>query len=321
MTEKLKEIFGERLKQNELLSRHLVFRVGGPARWLANVTSVDEIKQAIKICNEGDISWVVIGGGSNAIASDKGFDGLVMKIGMKEVEIKGNIVIADAGIPSVALARQMADIGLSGLEWMVSLPGAVGGAVRGNAGCFGGEVKDNLKSVTILREGEVIDIEAKDLIFGYRSSTFKDDDNNDIILKATFELEKDDSMLIKERMHLILDKRKAAQPLASGTAGCTFKNFEIPSEKEKMRIEDELDVPDEMLKMNLISAGWLIDQLDFKGVKIGGACISEEHANFIINDETATADDILQLISLIKTKARNAYGIQLDEEIQYIGFK
>ncbi|MBT3230863.1 UDP-N-acetylmuramate dehydrogenase [Candidatus Uhrbacteria bacterium] len=320
MTEKLKEIFGDRIKENELLSKHLVFRVGGPAKWFATAQSADEIKAAIELCHESKIEYVVLGGGSNIIASDQGYEGLVLKIGIMDSNIEGTNVTVGAGVPSVALARQMADAGLSGLEWMVSLPGTVGGAIRGNAGCFGGEVKDCLKKVTALRSGEIVEIDNKDLRFSYRDSAFKDGDNHDVILMATFELEKDEPLMIKERMHVILDKRKIAQPLASGTAGCTFKNFELPSDKEKMRLEDETEIPTQMLEANCISAGWLIDQLNLKGTKIGGAQISEGHANFILNDGTATADDILQLISLIKTKVRNAYSIQLNEEIQCIGF-
>ncbi len=320
MTEELKEIFGDRLLENEPLSKHLVFRVGGPAKWFATAESVDEVKAAIDLCRENSIHWEILGGGSNAIASDEGYDGLVMKIGMMGVQIDNSTATVDAGMPSVALARQMADQGLSGLEWMVSLPGTVGGAIRGNAGCFGGEIKDSIKKVTVLRDGEIVEVDTKDLQFGYRHSFFKEHENRDVILRAAFKLQKDEPMMIKERMHVILDKRKDSQPIASGTAGCTFKNFEIPSDKERMRLEDETEIPTQMLDSGRVSAGWLVDQQNLKGTKIGGAHISEDHANFIINDGSAKADDVLQLISLMKTKVRNAYGIQLDEEIQYIGF-
>jgi len=320
MTEKFKEIFGDRFKEGELLSKHLVFRVGGPAKWFAEARSVEEIKSAIDICHEENIDWMILGGGSNAIASDEGYDGLVIKIGMKGIEIDGLIVAVDAGMPSVALARQVADKGLTGLEWMVSLPGLVGGAIRGNAGCFENETKDNIKTVTVLRDGEVIDVNLQDLEFGYRYSSFKDEENKDIILKAVFELKEDESAIIKERMHLILDKRKSTQPLASGTAGCTFKNPSVESIKELKDATHESQIPEEKLNGHNISAGWLIDQLDLKGTKIGGAYISKDHANFIVNDGTATADDIIKLVSLIKAKVRNNFGIQLEEEIQYIGF-
>lgn len=320
MTEKFKEIFGDRLKEGEPLAKHLVFRVGGPAKWFAIAESVDEVKAAIEFCRSEGIHWAILGGGSNALASDEGYDGLVMKLGMKNVEVEGSVVTVDAGMPSVALARQVADLGLGGIEWMVSLPGTVGGAIRGNAGCFGGEVKDSLKKVTVLRDGEVIEIDADDLQFGYRHSFFKEQENQDVILKAVFEFVKDDPLMIKERMKLILDKRKDTQPLATGTAGCTFKNYQIHDEGEKKRLDDETNIPSEMIESGRVSSGWLIDQENLKGTKIGGAQVSEEHANFIVNDGTATADDIMQLISLMKTKVRDNYGIQMEEEIQYIGF-
>lgn len=317
---KLKELFGDRLRESEPLAKHLTFRVGGPAKWFVEVQSVGEIQQAMQICRDEGLSWEILGGGSNALANDAGYDGLIMKMGMKDMTVDDRTITVDAGMPSVVLARRAADEGLSGLEWMASLPGTVGGAVRGNAGCFSGETKDHLLRVTVLRDGEVIDMEFEALAFGYRCSVFKDEDNRDIILRAVFALEKDDPAIIKERMHFLLDKRKSAQPLATGTAGCTFKNVEVADDQERMRLEDETDIPHEMLASGRIAAGWLIDQQELKGMKIGGASISEEHANFIVNDGTATADDIVQLISLVKMKVRNAYGIQLEEEIQYIGF-
>ncbi|MFH1611200.1 MAG: UDP-N-acetylmuramate dehydrogenase [Patescibacteria group bacterium] len=320
ITKELRGLVGDRLKENEPLSKHLVFRVGGPAKWFVEVRAVGELTEVMKIAKDNEIDWVVLGGGSNAIASDQGYDGIVIKIGMQEIKIDGQKVIVDAGLPSVALARKASDVGLTGLEWMASLPGTVGGAIRGNAGCFGGEAHNHLTAVNVLRAGDVKRVEARDLIFGYRHSTFKDENCKDIILSAEFTLESSDPSVVKEKMALILDKRSTSQPLACGTAGCTFKNYEIKDEQEKSRLEDQTEIPKEMLESSKVSAGWLIDSLDLKGTRIGNAHISENHANFIINDGQATASDIVQLISLVKTKVRDVYNIQLEEEIEYIGF-
>ncbi|HAL50075.1 MAG: UDP-N-acetylenolpyruvoylglucosamine reductase [Candidatus Uhrbacteria bacterium GW2011_GWD2_41_121] len=318
ITSELKTLVGDRLKENEPLAKHLVFRVGGPAKWFVEVESVDELKSVMKIAQDNEIKWEVIGGGSNALASDAGFDGIVIRVAMRGLKFDDTHVVAQAGVPSVMLARQSADAGLSGLEWMASLPGSVGGAVRGNAGCFGGEMHNHIIAVTVLRDGEVRRIEKKNILFGYRHSSFKDPSSKDVILEVEFELQKDDASVIKERMAFVLDKRKVCQPIASGTAGCTFKNYEIQADDlEKLK---KIDVPQSMIDSGFVSAGWLIDQADLKGTKIDGARISEDHANFIINDGNATADAIIQLISLVKMKVRDQFGIQLEEEIHYIGF-
>jgi UDP-N-acetylmuramate dehydrogenase len=200
---------------------------------------------------------------------------------------------------------------------MSTLPGTLGGAVRGNAGCFGAEVKDRLVSVLVLRDGQVVRLEKQDLSFGYRDSSFKK--NKDIILSVTFELEVGDPAVIKEKMNELLVKRLAAQPSAGGTAGCVFKNY-ILRDGEPERLKRESDIPQEMLDKKIISAGWLIDQMDLKGKQIGGAKVSEKHANFIENIDKATASDVVQLIALIKMNARDRFGIQLEEEIEYLGF-
>lgn len=318
ITSELKSLVGDRLKENEPLSKHLVFRVGGSAKWFVEVESVEEIKAVMKIALDNNIKWEVIGGGSNALASDQGFDGVIIRVAMRGLRFDETHAFAEAGVPSVMLARQSADAGLAGLEWMASLPGTVGGAVRGNAGCFGSEIKSTISAVTVLRDGQVVRIESKDLEFGYRCSPFKTCHTRDIILEAEFDLKREDSSVIKERMSFILDKRKISQPIASGTAGCTFKNYEIQDgDLENLK---KIEVPQSMIDTGFVSAGWLIDQADLKGTNIDGARISEDHANFIINDGTATADAIVQLISLVKTKVRDQFGIQLEEEIHYIGF-
>jgi UDP-N-acetylmuramate dehydrogenase len=320
ITKKLQQVVNGKVLEDEQLSKHLVFRVGGPAKWFVEIKSVDELVGVLDIANNEKLNWFVIGGGSNAIASDQGFDGIIIKIGLMGVEINNNKITVGSGLPTVALARQASDAGLSGIEWMASLPGTIGGAIRGNAGCFGGETRDHLSAVVVLREGKIIRIKSEDLLFDYRHSSFKDKYFRDVIIEAEFELEQADPSVIKEKIAYILSKRAESQPLACGTAGCTFKNYKIDNEEEKQRLYGFADIPREMIDSGAISAGLLIDSLDLKGTKIGGARVSEVHANFIINDGTATADDIVQLISLVKTRVRDAYNIQLEEEIEYIGF-
>lgn len=338
LTQPLHDVFGSRLKENEPLAKHTNFRIGGPARWMVEARNEDELKEALVLTKANNVPIFVMGGGSNILASDAGFSGLVLVMGMRKIEIfpsdpspDSKIVTAEAGAMSAALARATVDAGLQGLEWMISLPGTVGGAVRGNAGCFGGETKDVLKSVRVLRcvptppEGgqwgvgacNVIELSDKDLEFGYRESALKRSD--DILFSVTFELRPGNKTELRKKMNLALEARKAKQPLYAGSAGCIFKNYEYADEAEIAKLKAAADVPEEMLKAKRIGAGWIVDHLDLKGTRIGWAEVSREHGNFIINVGGATADDVFQLIALIKTRARNEFGITLREEVQYVG--
>lgn len=318
ITQQLQTIFTDRLKENEPLAKYTNFRLGGPGRWFVDAKTVEEVRQAVEIADENKIPWFVLGGGSNTLVSDKGFEGLVIRIVMRHHAIKGTTVIAEAGVISVALARATAEAGLAGFEWAISLPGTIGGAARGNAGCFGGEMRDVVKSVDVLRDGKIVKLSSKDLKFGYRESVIKH--SQDIVLSVTLELKRGDATELKKKLDEMLGQRKATQPLYAGSAGCMFKNVEVEDSADLEKLTKEVDVPPTMLAKKRISAGWLIDQMDLKGKKIGGAQISPEHGNFVINVGGATADDVVQLSAYVKTQARNRFGIQLQEEVQYLGF-
>lgn len=318
LKQQLQDIVGSRVLENEPLSKHTNFRIGGSAKWLVEVRGVEELQQVIDLAQKNSIPYVVFGGGSNTLASDAGFDGIVIKIAMRTYDIYGTRVVAEAGVLSSALARATANAGLKGLAWAISLPGTIGGGVRGNAGCFGGEMKDLLVKIDVLRDGEIVELTKDELQFSYRESVLKQ--STDVVLSASFELEEGDEQELKAELDNKLMKRKSSQPLDAGSAGCLFKNYEIKDEQESQRLTQKLDIPSEMLSARRISAGWLIDQLGLKGKQIGKAKISEKHGNFIVNLGGATADEVVQLVALIKTRARNEFGIQLDEEVAYIGF-
>lgn len=318
ITEQLTEIFGSRFNENEPMAKHTNFRIGGPAKWFVEVRTIEEIKHAIKIAQDEGVKYFIFGGGSNMLVNDEGFDGIVIKIGMRSYEIQGTTVRAEAGVLSSALARATANRGLGGFEWAISLPGTIGGAVRGNAGCHGGETRDNLVKAEILRDGEIVELTNDELSFGYRESAVKHSD--DIVLAATFELTEGDAVELKAQLDQNLMQRKRSQPFDGGSAGCIFKNYDIKDDEELQRLEQKLDIPTEMSKGRRLSAGWLIDNLDLKGKQIGGAKISEVHGNFLVNTGEATADHVAQLIAFVKTRARDEYGILLEEEVKYVGF-
>ena len=317
ITQQLIQVFAERVKTDELMSKYSNFRIGGPAKWFVEIRSVEELIHALTIAKEADVSVFVFGGASNILVNDNGFDGLVIKMAMRNIQIEGTKVRAEAGVLMTTLSRQTAEKGLSGLEWAISLPGTLGGAVRGNAGCFGGETWDRISEVEVYsRDGIQVRIR-EDIDYGYRDSAFKRAD--DVILAAIFDLEKGDSEKLKSKMGEFLEKRKITQPTEVGSAGCMFKNYEIKDD-EVEALKQKLDLPEAMIASKRISAGWIIEQLGLKGKQIGGAQISEKHGNFLINTGNATADHVTQLVAFVKTRVRDEYGIMLKEEVQYVGF-
>lgn len=309
---RLETLFGNRLLKNEPMSKHSTLRLGGPAKYFFEVKNSDEIIKAIEAAKNNKINYVVIGGGSNILVPDAGFDGLVIKMSDSEIKIDGEKIYAGAGVFSVALARVAANAGLSGIEWMATLPGTIGGAVYGNAGAYGEETKNRLARVQVLEEGTVKWIQKEDCHFGYRDSRFKK--TKEIILAAEFELLKCDKMEINKKMKILLDKRKGEQPLGSSSAGCIFKNFKYQISNFKF------DIPKEFLKNKTIPAGWLIEKAGMKGFCVGKMRVSDIHGNFSLNLGGGSADELAQLISAVKKKVRDKFGIELQEEVQYIGF-
>lgn len=314
-----------RVIENELLSKHTYFKIGGPARLFFEATNVDALKLALFTCFENKIPYVVLGGGANVLVSDKGFDGLVIKNranGIKIVGIKGTIGKGGQGVKNAlvwtgsgTLMNQMArftiDQGLEGLEFLLSVPGTIGGGVKINAHfeIEKGEFLGNrLVSAALFspKNGDIVNVDQQYFDFGYDYSRVQD--TGEIVLEAVFRL---DRALNKETLWQKatdnVKRRNEEQPVGVACSGCIFRNI---SDNDAMRLATP----------NLTtSTGYIVESLDLKGEKIGGAQISEHHANFILNVDNATAIDVLQLINLVKEKAKNTYSLDLAEEIFYIG--
>ena len=311
--------------ENEPMAKHTNFRIGGPARYFVEVKTIEELQKTIDLAKEHAIPWVVLGGGSNILVADEGYRGLVVKIGFRQLDILTDqggsptgAVVADAGVLSVMMARKTAMAGLKGFGWAIGLPGTIGGAVRGNAGCFGGETRDYLTKVEVFRDGDVIELSNEECTFAYRESVFKH--NQDIVLRAHFELETGDATELTKELDDFLSKRKSTQPLYAGSAGCLFKNTDV-NEPIMESLGQMFQIPDPMRTRYRIGSGWLIDQLGLKGVQEGRAQISPEHANFVVNLGDATAHDIASLITRIKKDVLEKTGIHLEEEVQLVGFE
>jgi UDP-N-acetylmuramate dehydrogenase len=230
------------------------------------VETAHEARTALAIAGEAGVPVFVLGGGSNTLVSDRGFEGLVLSITNRDVEVLGERVMAGAGALSVTVARRSLKAGLTGFEWAVSLPGTIGGAVRGNAGCFGGEMGQVVDRVRLLaygsgKEGEEMGVLTnQELQFGYRDSILKHDKG--VVLDVTLRLRSDDPRKIQQQMDEVLRKRKATQPVASGSCGCAFKNIAFTSPRDLGKLRQKFsDIPPAFLERKRIGAGWLMDKL------------------------------------------------------------
>jgi UDP-N-acetylmuramate dehydrogenase len=308
-----------KIRKNVKLAPYTTFKIGGAAKFFVEAKDEKDILEALEFAQEKNLPVFVLGGGSNVLVSDQGFEGVVIKI--KDLRFK----IYDLGIEcgsgfslSQSVSESVKD-GLTGLEWAAGIPGTVGGAVRGNAGAgaYGGTMGEVVESVSVL-DSKDLRFKIYDLRkckFEYRSSIFKQNSNL-IILSVKLKLRKGDKKKSQKLAREILAKRKKNHPEFS-SPGSFFKN---PVVKDRKLIKEfEIDTG-KKIKGDKIPAGYLIDRVGLRGKKVGRAMISEKHANFIVNTGKATVDNVVTLVAMAKTRVRDKYGIQLEEEVQYVGF-
>lgn len=285
--------------QNEQMSKHTSFKVGGMADYFCIVSNESELVEALNFAKEKSIPIYVIGNGTNLLVTDKGFRGIVIKIEINNIEIQEEnstiYVIAGAGVKVMALAQILKEKEISGFEELAGIPGTIGGANYMNAGAHGKEMKDIIVETKVLNKetNEIEILKKEEQSLSYRSSIFKR--KKYIILETKMKFSKGKKEQIEQKMQEYQTIRKAKQPLEYPSAGSTFKRGE-----------------------GYITAK-LIDDCGLKGYQIGGAQISEKHAGFIINKENATAKDIIDLIKYTKKKVFEEYGINIIEEIEIIG--
>ncbi len=284
-------------KKDEIMKNHTSFKIGGKADFFVSPANNDELKAVIMETKRLKVPYFVIGKGSNLLVSDDGIEGVVISLaGFDKITICEDGVTAGAGVTLARLCTCACESGLSGLEFAYGIPGSVGGALYMNAGAYGGEMSQVVASATVLKsDGEIAEIDAKDMNLGYRTSVFKT--NGDIILSVKFGLKKCDIAEIKTQMDDYLSRRKEKQPLEYPSAGSTFKrpvgHF----------------------------AGALIEKNDLKGVSVGGAMVSEKHAGFVINYDNATAKDVLSLMQKIKDTVLEKDSVELEPEVIFVGRK
>jgi UDP-N-acetylmuramate dehydrogenase len=282
---------------NEPMSKHTTWKVGGPADVFVIPTKIEHIQRLMNICTDHALPWYVIGRGSNLLVRDGGIRGIVIKLADNFAHIsleRDCRVRAEAGRSYVSCANFSMRHGLSGLEFATGIPGTVGGAVMMNAGAHGSETKDVLLEAEVVEaDGSISRFSNADLKFAYRYSILKDTPR--IVITATFQLKQGDPEAMLEKVRGWTKRRQTTQPLQFPSCGSVFRN---PGGTH---------------------AGFLIEQSGLKGKRIGGAQISELHANFIVNLGEAKASDILQLIELAQTTIQKNYGITLQPEVRIVG--
>lgn len=284
--------------ENEPMSKHTTFRVGGKARYFVYPKNEIGLMRLLELAKEFDIQTKIVGKGSNLLVSDDDFDGMMINLDryFNEVIFEENKVSAYAGQSIIFLAHEAMKRGLSGLEFASGIPGTVGGACFMNAGAYKSELKDIIDAVWVLKDGNCVWMKPEECEFGYRTSIFKQNPSW-IILAVRFNLTKKDSSEIKEIMDSRRQRRMESQPLNKPSAGSVFKNPEN-------------------------SAAWkLIDDTGLRGYMIGGAKVSEKHSNFIVNESNAKAEDILNLIEFIQKSVYDKFNVSLKTEVECFNWK
>ena len=302
--------------ENEPLSVHTSFKVGGPARFFVKAEHLDDLKSALSLAREKSLPYFILGNGTNLLVSDRGYEGVVVCLAgefSEIVDLGGGKFKVGAGSPLGRFARHTLKQGYAGIHKLAGIPGTLGGAVYMNAGAYGQEIGNCCMQVTVLdNDGNIRELSAADCEFGYRQSIFSKCSRNDkgtkVILAATFQLQDAASLGkavadLETELAECMAKRKATQPLNMPNAGSTFKRLDAGAAATPTQV----------------APGYYIEQAGLKGYRIGGAEVSTLHANFIVNAGSATAQDIKSLSEYVQNKVAEKFGIQLHREIILLG--
>ena len=283
--------------QQEPLSGHTTFRIGGPALYYLIPETMEEVREALDYAKSKQLPFYVVGKGSNILFSDKGFPGVIIEIGkgLERMEIKEDgTVIAQAGISLSAMAARLAKEGLAGFAFAGGIPGTLGGGITMNAGAYGGEIKDCIQSAKVLtEEGDILELSKEQLALGYRTSMIQK--KSYIVLEGTFHFETGDTAAIQAEIRELNQRRRDKQPLEYPSAGSTFKRPEG------------------------YFAGKLIADAGLRGFQVGGAQVSEKHCGFVINKDNATAADIIELMRQVIERVQKEFGVELEPEVKKLG--
>ena len=295
--DKVVDIVGEEnVHTDEPMNRHTTFRIGGNADYFVKPGNADEVAAVIAVCREYSIPYFILGNGSNLLVSDDGYRGMIINImdNMDSVTIDGRIITAQAGALLVRVSVMARDNALTGLEFASGIPGTIGGAVYMNAGAYGGEMKNVVKTVRAIDEyGRIYELDSEKMDFSYRHSIVEE--RKLIVLEVTLELEHGSREAIDDRMKELAEARRSKQPLEYPSAGSTFKRPEG------------------------YFAGKLIMDAGLRGYSVGGAQVAEKHCGFVINKGGATASDVVELIRDVQHDVDDKFGVTLEPEVKMLG--
>ncbi|MDZ4260538.1 MAG: UDP-N-acetylmuramate dehydrogenase [Candidatus Sungbacteria bacterium] len=310
------------IQENIILAPYTIYKIGGPARFFVETKQVQEVQEALEFAAEKNKPFFILGAGSNVLISDKGFDGLVIRMTGGEIAVEGERIKIDAGVMMARAVMESGRAALTGFEWGIGVPGTIGGSVRGNAGCFGGEMKDVIESVEMFdTDQKIIRImNNSECEFGYRDSVFKKHPDL-VVLAATLHVKTGDQEKIQQEIRRIMQERVAKQDIGAKCCGCIFKNVSWMGQGiDKQSLLAQFPELHQFENAPHIPAAFFVDMAGLKGQCRGKVCISQRHANFFINQGGGLSDDVRALIGLAKEEVRKKFGILLEEEIQMIGF-
>ena len=295
--DKVVDIVGEEnVHTDEPMNRHTTFRIGGNADYFVKPGNADEVAAVIAVCREYSIPYFILGNGSNLLVSDDGYRGMIINImdNMDSVTVDGRIITAQAGAMLVRVSVMARDNALTGLEFASGIPGTIGGAVYMNAGAYGGEMKNVVKTVRAIDGyGRIYELDSEKMDFSYRHSIVEE--RKLIVLEVTLELEHGSREAIDDRMKELAEARRSKQPLEYPSAGSTFKRPEG------------------------YFAGKLIMDAGLRGYSVGGAQVAEKHCGFVINKGGATASDVVELIRDVQHDVDDKFGVTLEPEVKMLG--
>jgi len=290
----IRQIFKGKISLNEKLAPFTTFRIGGAADYYLEPADVEDVVNLMTYLTARNFPWFVLGNGSNILISDEGIRGAVINLeaGFSYLKFENGSVVCGAGVKVARFVDFCIQKGLAGVEMLAGIPATMGGAVAMNAGAYGGEISDYITHVAVVRGGKLLMLSKADCGFVYRYSALRDS----VIVEAKFKLPTGDREKLSQRRKDLLLKRNLEQPVEIPNAGCIFKN-------PKGHFAAEL-----------------IQECGLKGFKLGGAMVSPKHSNFIVNYADATAQDVMNLIKIIRQKVKEKYNIQLELELKLVGF-
>ena len=301
--------FGTRIFKDENVAKHLSFGVGGKVKYLAEVCNQEEIIFAVNLAREKKIPYLILGGGYNLVFSGKKWNGIVIKVSDGKIKINGDIIYSDAGALLSGLIKVAVSSGLSGIETLSGIPGTIGGAIYGNAGAYGHSISEYLVSVTIFDGNDVRKIAKDECDFSYRESIFKKKDW--VILGAEFKFIPGDRGSLTSTSKKIIETRLNKFGKEPKCAGSYFKNV-VVSELKPVVLEG---IPKNKIIDGKIPAGYLLESVGAKGMRVGGIYVADYHGNIILNDGTGKSSDLYKLTEKLKKLVKEKFGINLEEEV------